>query len=175
MTKRGFLKKKDIKDIDDQLKKLVDECIKKELPRSKTRGQRNGIDLPLTSWMAGVGSNETSKIIAVTEGRGKFAYSNYWMASEVIADRVAKKRQFTDVQYHLLMSHLLDRYRGRLAHDYFMPEYVLNTNTGKRNLFFYQINKLCKGKTPLNLILSSELTDLILLKTLIDSAVGAKK
>lgn len=172
MTK---IKKKDLNDIDKQLRELAFKCKSSEIPRSKTRWKRNGCNLPLSGWMKGVKDGEKSKIDAVSNARASFAYSQFWYASEEMAYRISKKKQITDVQYALLLEHILQRYRGHMPKHFCMPDWVLNTKSNAHGKFFYRLMQLCENAVPLNLILSEELTDLVLLTTLFDSAMEARK
>lgn len=171
----SLMKKSDINDIDKQIKRLAIECKKNELARSPTRNKRNGIELPLTGWMKGAKPNEPSKIFAVSECRARFQYSKKWQASEAIAQRIAKKVQLTDIQYVMLIDYILFRYRGNRPFTVSIPCFVLNTEGVCKDEIDDLISPLKPWKEPLNLIISKQFTDLILLKTLIKAAKGAKK
>ncbi len=171
MTTTAKIGKKDIYDINRQILLLARERKKAELPKAK-RGRRNGCGLPLTGWMASVRSG--SKILAVANCKARFAYHTYNAASLAIAQRIAKKRPITSIQYMLVYEYVQSRYRGgRDVDPYIPPEVIdLERSMHKRELLDLLRAEFPRLELPLNFLLSQRLTDLILLKTLFETVRG---
>jgi hypothetical protein len=171
MTTTAKIGKKDIYDINRQIILLARECKKVELPRAK-RYNRNGCGLPLTGWMASV--KKGSKILAVADCKAQFAYRTYNAASQVIAERIAKKKPITSIQYMLVYEYVQSRYRGgRDGYPYIPPEVIdLERSMHKHELVDLLRAEFPRLELPLNFLLSQRLTDLILLKTLFETVRG---
>lgn len=163
------------KAIAKDIAKLIEDCRTKELPRNKNRQKRNGNGSPLVAWMAGTSKREQSKIEAVTNGRATFGYCTFSSAYHVIAQRIAKKRQLTSVQYELLLQYISHRYRGRLGSELSYRYYSFLIDSGVDDALVYETKDLmvdiAGGKEiPLCAILSSRLTDLLLIFQLYTAA-----
>jgi hypothetical protein len=160
------------KTLEGQMAALFKEGLKSALPRSKTRGRRNGDDRPLTSWMAGAPDKYESKIEQVLNGCASYPYLQIGAGAKILSDRIANRYKVTWIQHSLIEDYVLSHYRGRSTNvtGWRNSEFIIELNPD--NTSFRTRNALwgaCeKAKTqpsqlPLRVLISDQFTNLLLL------------
>lgn len=159
------------KSLEQQLKLIVQHGIKTALPKSKTRGRRNGDGSPLTAWLAGVNKSEPSKIMAVCQGKTKYPYIHVGYGVRILSERIAERYGVTSIQHDLILEHLLRFYRGaNKCHEWndgceALRDFSKNLSKKTAHVFNSVCDKLKTNpyRLPLNVLIDSRVTNLLLL------------
>ena len=157
--------------LEGQLLQIVKQGFLSALPRSKTRGKRNGNDMPLTAWMRGAFDSHQSKILAVDAGQMKYPYHNIGGGARHLATRIANRYQVTWIQHYHIEEHVLRFYRGHESDFTYKQSFYSadlqpkSTSEKTRYALFRVCDKLKKTtrELPLRVLIDPRVTNLLLL------------
>lgn len=176
------MSKQDINAVDKDIEVLLKDCLSRELLKKKlnscSRNSRSQslseyVGVPLFSMIVGSGG------ILKMNTTGRYAYETKGTSIEIFADRCSKKWGLTDIQYMLLIDYFVRRYRGKPGISYGMyvtkqVPYPVESPSTYRDVLtmchsvLLKLDCIKKG-LPLNFIISKQLANLILLKSLFNT------